>query len=100
MARNGVKTGGGSRKGRPNKNTAKTRDELWKYVEENGKTNPLQFLIDTVNDPKIDYTLRIQCANTVLPYMASKLQPVDPASGQAEQRISVRVTLTGPGDES
>jgi len=36
MARNGVKTGGGSRKGKPNKQTAALKDMILQALDQNG----------------------------------------------------------------
>ena len=94
----GRRAGSGRKKGTPNRNTAKTRDELWAYVAEQNKTNPLQFLLDCVHDTDLEMSLRTQCAQYVTPYMASKLQPVDPASGKAEQKMRITVQLSGDHD--
>ena len=99
MPRGGKRPGSGRPKGSPNKKTAKTQEELWDYIRENGKTNPLQFLIDTVSDKSKEYTLRVQCAVHVAPYMASKLTPVDPETGSAERRIKITVKLSGESDD-
>jgi hypothetical protein len=77
MARNGTKTGGGSRKGRPNKRTLKTRDELWAYIEQGGPgANPFQRLVDRMMATDSE-AIEITCAQALADRLLPKLKAVE-----------------------
>lgn len=77
MARNGTKTGGGSRKGRPNKRTLKTRDELWAYIEQVGDTaNPFRRLVDRMVSTPSE-AVEIACAQALADRLLPKLKAVE-----------------------
>jgi len=78
--------------------TARTREQLWEYIQKNNKTNPLEFMIDAVHDHEVEYAMRVQCAREISGYLASKVKAVDPDTGTAEQRIRIRVELGGADD--
>jgi hypothetical protein len=67
----GVKTGGGSRKGKPNKATAAQA----RAVAESGQT-PLDYLLDVMRNGE-DPAMRLDAAKAAAPYVHPKLQPVD-----------------------
>ena len=74
MAKNGVKTGGGSRKGRPNKINVFTRQQLLDYIEKKGeKANPFMVLVKLMVDSK-DERLKAQCASVLADRILPKLK--------------------------
>lgn len=87
----GVKTGGGSRKGKPNKKTA----ALVSAVEQSGLT-PLDFLLSVMRDEGAELGTRIDAGKAAAQYVHAKLQPVDGKTGSAEIRAKVSVEFIGP----
>lgn len=80
MAKNGMKTGGGSRKGIPNKRPIKSREELWAYIDQQcaaGKSaNPFRVMVDTmVNTPQIP--LKVACAQALADRLLPKLKAIE-----------------------
>ena len=80
MARNGVKTGGGSRKGIPNKRPIKSREELWDYIDKQcaaGKSaNPFQVMVDTMVRSR-QPGLKISCAQALADRLLPKLKAIE-----------------------
>lgn len=80
MARNGVKTGGGSRKGRPNKLTIKSREQLWAYIDQQcatgKKANPFEVLVDTMASSRKP-GLKIACASDLADRLLPKLKAIE-----------------------
>jgi hypothetical protein len=62
------RTGGGSRKGIPNKATAARE----KAIAESGLT-PLEFMLQVMRDENMPFPQRIQAANAVAPYVHPRL---------------------------
>lgn len=91
MARNGVKTGGGSRKGKPNKVYAYTRELLWEYItaqQEQGKrSNPYEVLVDTMLTTE-DGRLAVQCAKELATYLLPRLASVQ-LQGDTDHPLTV-----------
>lgn len=75
MAR-GKKTGGGSRKGKPNKVSAHTREALWAYCTSKG-LDPFTFLVDTMGNRRVKRELRVQCARELATYLQPRLKQVE-----------------------
>lgn len=67
----GRKTGGGSRKGRPNKATAAREAEIAK----SGLT-PLQYMLQVMRDTKAPRELRLDAAGKAAPYVHPKLAQI------------------------
>lgn len=68
----GRKTGGGSRKGCPNKATAAKAAE----IAASGKT-PLEFLLDVMRDETRDFEFRLDAAKSAAPYVHPKLAAME-----------------------
>lgn len=81
----GVKTGGGSRKGKPNRATAAKAEA----IAASGLT-PLDYLLSVMRDEGADPSLRIDAAKAAAPYVHPKLQPVD-ATGSSEFKAAITV---------
>ena len=80
MARNGVKTGGGSRKGIPNKLSLKTREDLWAYIDKQcaagQSANPFQVMVDTMIRTRL-VMLKVACAQALADRLLPKLKAVE-----------------------
>lgn len=87
----GTKTGGGSRKGKPNKATAAKA----KAVAESGLT-PLDFMLDTMRNESLELGPRLDAAKSAALYVHPKLQPVDGKTGSAVVQAKVSVEFIGP----
>lgn len=83
MAR-GRKTGGGSRKGKPNKRTA----ERVAAAEASGLM-PVDYLLSVMRDPEVDRAVRVSVALEVAPYLHAKLAPVGKDGNTAGATIQV-----------
>ena len=96
MARNGTKTGGGTRKGRPNKLTVRTRDALLAYVEQAAQDDPMahpvRLLTAIMTSPTTSTAERLTAAMALLDRMLPKLRSVD-ATVQAQVATTYTVTL-------
>jgi hypothetical protein len=68
MARDGTKTGGGSRKGRPNKITAEIRERAAKRGE-----LPLDYMLRVMRNSKAPDARRDAMATAAAPYLHSRL---------------------------
>jgi hypothetical protein len=86
----GIKTGGGSRKGRPNKATAAKAAE----IAASGLT-PLDFLLSVMRDEARDLDIRVDAGKAAAQYVHPKLQPIDGKSGSSEIRAKVTVEFVG-----
>ncbi len=87
----GLKTGGGSRKGIPNKATAAKAAA----VAASGLT-PLDFLLSVMRDESRDLGDRLEAGKAAALYVHPKLQPVDGKTGSSEIQARVRVEFVGP----
>jgi hypothetical protein len=68
----GVKTGGGSRKGRPNKATsAKTR-----AIAASGLT-PLEYMLSVMRDEKATREMRLDASRYAAPYVHPRLNAIE-----------------------
>jgi hypothetical protein len=74
----GIKTGGGSRKGKPNKATAAKAAA----VAASGLT-PLDYLLSVMRNESNDIGQRIDAAKAAALYVHPKLQPVDGKTGDS-----------------
>ena len=95
MAR-GIKTGGGSRKGRPNKATLFHQQQLWELIyarEQNGTAaNPYVFLLDLMTDEAADMSHRVQAATFLGARLLPSLKAVDArVQGQVVTRYEVEL---------
>lgn len=84
----GVKTGGGSRKGKRNKKTA----AKVAAIEMSGQT-PLDYLLSVMRDPGREDKDRLEAAKAAAPYVHSKLATVEhkgEGGGPLKAEISVR----------
>ncbi len=68
----GIKTGGGSRKGCPNKAAV----EKAKAVANSGLT-PLDYLLSVVRDDKADRPMRIDASKAAAPYVHPRLNNIE-----------------------
>lgn len=84
----GRKTGGGSRKGRPNKATAAKAAA----IAASGLT-PLDYLVSVMRDENAPRAERIDAAKAAAPYVHPKLQPVDGKTGSAAVQFVGRIEL-------
>lgn len=94
----GVKTGGGSRKGIPNKATAAKAAA----IAASGLT-PLDYMLQVMRDESIPPAERLDAAKGAAPYVHPKLQPVDDKTGSAAIQHIGRVELVdldGIGSDS
>ena len=87
----GLKTGGGSRKGIPNKATAAKVAQ----IAASGLT-PLDYLLSVMRDEGLEVGQRVDAGKAAAQYVHPKLQPVDGKTGSAEMRASVSVRFVGP----
>lgn len=83
---------GGRKRGRANTVTVKSRDELWKYIDQlcaqGQAANPFQVLVDLMmHDPEA----RVQCAIALADRLLPKLKAVE-LSGDPEKPLGVRLT--------
>lgn len=77
MARNGVKTGGGSRKGIPNKVSIYTREELLAYIAATGPAaNPFKRMVDRMMTTDNE-AIEIACAQALADRLLPKLKAVE-----------------------
>jgi hypothetical protein len=76
----GRKTGGGSRKGIPNKVSLRTRDALWRYVEQAAQQDPMAhpvtFLTSIMTSPTTSTADPLTAALALLDRMLPKLSAV------------------------
>lgn len=86
MARNGIKTGGGSRRGKRNRKTAETIAA----VESSGLT-PLGYMLQVMRNESLDSSLRLDAGKAAAQYVHPKLQPIDGKTGSSEVRARVFV---------
>jgi hypothetical protein len=82
----GIKTGGGSRKGKPNKATAAKAAA----IAASGLT-PLDYLLSVMRDEDQELGPRLDAAKAAAAYVHPKLQPVDGKTGDSEVRAKVMV---------
>lgn len=68
----GLKTGGGSRKGRPNKATAKREAE----IAASGLT-PLDFMLSVMRDESRETAERLDAARAAAPFVHPKLSAIE-----------------------
>jgi hypothetical protein len=64
----GIKTGGGSRKGRPNKATAAKAAA----IESSGLT-PLDYMLTVMRNARLGLDVRLEAAKSVAPYVHPRL---------------------------
>lgn len=77
MARNGVKTGGGSRKGIPNKVSISTRESLMAYMTAKGPdANPFKRLVDRMMATDNE-AIEIACAQALADRLLPKLKAIE-----------------------
>lgn len=86
----GRKTGGGSRKGRPNKATAKRQAE----ITASGLT-PLHYMLDRLRNEELSAVDRMEAAKAAAPYVHPRLNSVD-MHASADVVTEVRRTLVDP----
>jgi hypothetical protein len=79
----GSKTGGGSRKGRPNKATAAREAE----IAASGLT-PLEYMLKVLRNKKEDKDRRLDAAKAAAPYVHPKLSSIV-HKGDAKQPVAV-----------
>ena len=84
----GTKTGGGSRKGIPNKATAAKAEA----IAASGLT-PLDYLLSVVRDETIERTMRIDASKAAAPYVHPKLANIE-LSGKDGGAIGVVISPT------
>ncbi len=85
----GKKTGGGTRKGRPNKRTLGLR--LLREKADQAGEMPHEFLLRVSQSEKIDVPVRMDAAKAAAPYFAPRLASVEmtgPNGGPIEHRIA------------
>lgn len=83
----GVKTGGGSRKGKPNKATAAKA----KAIAESGLT-PLDYMLQVMRDGETE-AIRFEAAKAAAPYVHPKLANIEHTGkdgGEIKAAITVR----------
>lgn len=85
----GRKTGGGSRKGKPNKATAAKAAA----IAASGLT-PLDYMLSVMRDETAEPAIRLDAAKSAAPYVNPKLQHVDGKTGSAEQRSVVQLVFS------
>ena len=105
----GHKTGGGTRKGRPNKYPKTFRDQLWAYCAQLG-VNPHHYLADLLADtsevaigvdpegrpimaPAVSVQLKFQAAKELAQYLAPKLRSVE-LTGDVDKPVQVAVATS------
>jgi hypothetical protein len=86
----GVKTGGGSRRGIPNKASAAKAAA----IAESGLT-PLDFLLSVMRNDSAEIGDRLDAGKAAAAYVHPKLQPVDGKTGSTEVRARVSVEFVG-----
>lgn len=87
----GIKTGGGSRKGRPNRAPAAKAAA----IAASGMT-PLDFLLMVMRDAKHELSERLEAAKSVAPYVHPKLSSME-LTGAGGAPLAVNVTRFGEG---
>jgi hypothetical protein len=87
----GVKTGGGSRKGIPNKQPSSFRTQLREYCESIG-ADPHKFLADIIVDPDAEVGLRVNAAKELAKYLEPQLKAIE-HSGELEHDMAITVIL-------
>lgn len=90
MAR-GKKTGGGSRKGVPNKHPISFREGLRQYCEELG-VDPHKFMAEIIADKNADHVLKLNAAKELAQYIEPKLKAVE-HTGDIEHHVEIDVIL-------
>lgn len=83
----GIKTGGGSRKGRPNRATA----EKAAAIAASGLT-PLDYMLQVMREGESE-AVRLDAAKSAAPYVHPKLQPVDAKTGDSAIKFIGRIEL-------
>ena len=83
----GQKTGGGSRKGRPNKHKTAFREQLRAYCAALG-VDPHHFMAELVNDDAAELGLRFAAAKELAQYLEPKLKAVE-HTGEIEHTVKV-----------
>ena len=86
----GRKTGGGSRKGCPNKATANREAE----IKASGLT-PLDYMLSTLRDETKDHVTRMDAAKSAAPFVHPRLSQVDANHGG---ELDVRAWLQSLGE--
>jgi hypothetical protein len=91
----GRKTGGGSRKGIPNKSPLKSREALWTYIHQQqalGHTaNPYEMLVHLMITSQ-DEHIKVNCAKELAMYLLPKLTALK-LSGDAEEPVRTVYTV-------
>ena len=86
----GKKTGGGSRKGRPNKTTAQAREAIAQFVE--GNVGRLEGWLDEIAaDPKHGPLAAFKCVQELIEYHVPKLSRME-MTGKDGGPVVVRMT--------
>jgi hypothetical protein len=92
MARNGTKTGGGSRKGKPNQRTLDDRAALLAYITHQAQTDPLAhpaaYLVAVVTSPTASTSDRVHAATALLDRLMPRLKSVE-VSGDPDRPLVV-----------
>lgn len=88
----GIKTGGGSRKGVPNKSTAQAREAIAMFVD--GNADRLQGWLDQIAEDKGPQAA-FDCFTSLLEYHVPKLARHE-HTGQNGDKIKVEVTWMAP----
>jgi hypothetical protein len=88
----GIKTGGGSRKGIPNKSTAQAREAIALFVD--GNADRLQGWLDQIAEDKGPQAA-FDCFTSLLEYHVPKLARHE-HTGQNGDKIKVEVTWMAP----
>ena len=88
----GIKTGGGSRKGVPNKSTAQAREAIALFVD--GNAERLQGWLDQIAEDKGPQAA-FDCFTSLLEYHVPKLARHE-HTGQNGDKIKVEVTWMAP----
>jgi hypothetical protein len=89
----GKKTGGGSRKGKPNRAKAAFRDELQRYCDDKG-VNPFHALLELATDSSIDDPhLQFLALKELCQYLQPKLRAVT-LSGDSAAPLVVQQAVT------
>jgi hypothetical protein len=89
----GKKTGGGSRKGRPNRAKAAFRDELQRYCDARG-FDPFRALVELAADPTLDDPhLKFLACKEICQFLQPKLRAVT-LSGDSAAPLVVQQAMT------
>lgn len=90
------KTGGGSRKGRPNKLTTRTREQLWEYCQTK-RVNPFEHAVDVLAGEVdgAELTHILDCAKDLRQYLLPKPKAIEIEFGQETRKV-IKATLKAP----